>query len=287
MTGPQFCPVGRLEKVLFATDRSAYSEGALQEALNFAGLCSSRLYAMSVIETNPEYETLGANYFEKEELEAMKYLNSIKEKAVQKGIVCETILHSSMDASRAIVDEAADKNIDMIVLGRHGRKGLLKALMGEVVPKVIVHAPCKVLIVPKAARIEYRNILVATDGSGHSIAAFEEAINIAKRCGSNILALSSIRSNDELQKAKKNVNAVLEMAQKEGVQAEGLTPTGRSYDVIVETAGGRGVDLIIMGIPVKTTIDKIFTGSATEKVVGNAGCSVLVVKGESSASATV
>src|ERR1700690_2536058 len=168
MGSAQYCPVGRLEKLLFATDRSAYSEGALQEALNFAGLCSSRLYAMSVIETNLEYETIGANYFEKEELEAMKYLNSIKEKAVQKGIVCDTILHSSMDASQAIVDEAADKNIDMIVLGRHGRKGLMKALMGEVVPKVIVHAPCKVLVVPKAARIEYRNILVATDGSGHS-----------------------------------------------------------------------------------------------------------------------
>jgi len=287
MAGAQFCPVGRLEKLLFATDRSEYSEGALQEALNFAGLCSSRLYAMSVIETNPEYETIGVNYFEKEEDEALKYLSSIKEKATRKGIVCETILHSSMDASAAIVDEAVDKNVDMIVLGRHGRKGLLKALMGEVVPKVVVHAPCKVLVVPKAARIEYRTILVATDGSGHSIAAVEEAINIAKRCGSRILALSCIRSNDELEKAKKNVNAVLEMAQKEGVQAEGLTPTGRSYNVIVETAGGRGVDLIIMGIPVKTAIDKIFTGSATEKVIGNAGCSVLIVKGESSVSATV
>ena len=287
MSGAQSCPVGKLEKLLFATDRSAYSEGALQEALSFAGLCSSRLYVISVIETNPEYETTGANYFEKEEAEVLKCLNSIKEKAAEKGIVCETILRSSMDASIAIVDEAAENKIDMIVLGRHGRKGLLKALMGEVVPKVVVHAPCKVLVVPKAARIEYRNILVATDGSGHSIAAVEEAINIAKRCGSKILALSSIRSNDELDKAKKNVNAVLDMAKKEGVEAEGLTPTGRSYDVIVETAGGRGVDLIIMGIPVKTAIDKIFTGSATEKVVGNAGCSVLIVKGESSVSATV
>ncbi|HTZ17983.1 MAG TPA: universal stress protein [Dissulfurispiraceae bacterium] len=285
--GAQFCPVGRLEKLLFATDRSEYSEGALQEALNFAGLCSSRLHVMSVIETNPEYETTGANYFEKEEAEALKYLGSIKDKATQKGIVCETVLHSSINPSATIVDEAIDKNIDMIILGRHGRKGLLKALMGEVVPKVIVNAPCKVLVVPKAARIEYRNILVATDGSGHSVAAVEEAINIAKRCGSKILALSSIRSNDELEKAKKNVNAVLDMAKKEGVEAEGLTPTGRSHDVIVETAGGRGVDLIIMGIPVKTAISKIFSGSATEKVVGNAGCSVLVVKGEGSVSATV
>jgi len=87
MTGAQFCPVGRLDKLLFATDRSPYSEGALQETLNFAGLCSSRLYAVSVVETNPEYETTGANFLEKEELEAMKYLNSIKEKAAQKGIV--------------------------------------------------------------------------------------------------------------------------------------------------------------------------------------------------------
>lgn len=287
MDSVQFCPVGRLEKLLLATDRSEYGEGALQEALNFAGLCSSRLYVMSVLETNPEYETIGANYFAKEEAEVLKYLTLIKEKAVQKGIVCETILHSSKEAHQAIVDEAVARGIDMIVLGRHGRKGLLKALMGEVVTKVVVQAPCKVLVVPKAARIAYRNILIATDGSGHSIAAAEEAINIAKRCGSRILALSSIRSKDELERANKNVNAVLEKAQKEGVQAEGFTPAGRSYDVIVETAGGRGVDLIIMGIPVKTVIEKIFTGSATEKVVGNAACSVLIVKGDGSIAATV
>ena len=140
--------------------------------------------------------------------------------------------------------------------------------MGESAAKVIIHAPCKVLVVPKAARIEYRNILVATDGSGHSMAAVQEAVNIAKRCGSKIIALSSVR-DDELEDAKTNVNAVIEMAKNEGITAEGVTPTGRSYDVIVEIAGGRGVDLIVMGIPVKSALDKFFTGSATEKVIGN------------------
>lgn len=279
MSGTQFCPVGKLEKLLLATDGSQHSEGAIREAIKFASKCSSRIYACMTIETNPEYETIGSNVFEKEKQESTAYLESIKVRAAKEGVTCETIFHESIEASQAIVDEATEKKVDMIVIGRHGRKGLLKALMGELAEKVIIHAPCKVLVVPKAAQIEYRTILVATDGSGHSLAAVEEAINIAKRCGSRIIALSSIRADDELQRAHANVSKVLDMAKSEGIEAEGLTPTGRSYHLIVETAGGRGVDLIVMGIPVKTGFEKIFTGSATEQVIGKAGCAVLIVKG--------
>jgi nucleotide-binding universal stress UspA family protein len=287
MDNAQFCPVGKLEKVLLATDGSQHSEGAIREAIIFAAKCSSKIYACMALEINPEYATTSTNVFEKEEAEAEAHLASIKERAAKEGLNCETTLHEGIDAAQAIVEDAAENKVDMIVIGRHGRKGLLKALVGELAEKVVIHAPCKVLVVPKAAKIEYRNILVATDGSGHSISAVQEAINIAKRCGSTIIALSSVRSNDELENAKTNVNAVIEMAKKEGVTAEGMTPTGRSYNVIVETAGGRGVDLIVMGIPVKTTLEKFFTGSATEKVIGTAGCAVLIVKGEGSVSATV
>lgn len=283
----QLCPMGKLEKLLLATDGSLFSDGAIREVINFAKKCSSKLYALSVLETNPEYETIGSNVFEKEEDEVARHLESVKARASQEGVACETIFRHGAEPYQQILEEAAEKKVDMIVIGRRGRKGLAKLLMGEVAAKVIIHAPCKVLVVPKAARIEYRNILVATDGSGHSVAAVQEAVNIAKRCGSKIIALSSIRSNDEMEKAQENVNNVLEMAQKEGVPAEGITPTGRSYNVIVETAGGRGVDLIVMGIPVKTAFEKIFTGSATEQVIGKAGCAVLIVKGEDSVSATV
>lgn len=275
----QFCPVGKLEKLLLATDGSIHSEGAIREAISFASKCSSKLYACMVLETNPEYETIGSNVVEKEEEEAKAHLESVKSRAAKEGLACETIFHESIEASEAILDEATEKRVDMIVVGRHGRKGLLKALMGELAEKLVIHAPCKVLVVPKAAKIEYRSILVATDGSGHSIAAVEEGINIAKRCGSSIIAFSAARNNDELGAAKANVEKVIEMAKNEGVSVEGLTAVGRSYNLIVEIAGGRGVDLIVMGIPVKTVIQKIFTGSATEQVIGRAGCAVLIVKG--------
>lgn len=282
MNQSTFCPVGKLEKVLLAIDRSKFSEGAIREAIGFAKRCSSELYVLSVIETNPEYETIGSNVFEKEEAEAMAYLESVKARAKNEGLNCEIILRESTEPSEAILEEAIKKKVDIIVIGRRGRKGLVKLLMGEVAAKVIGHAPCNVLVVPRAAVIGYKNILVATDGSGHSIAAAEQAIKIAKRCGSSITALSSIRSESELEAARSNVNKIIESAKKEGVPAEGLTPMGRSYNVILETAGGRGIDLIVMGLPVKKALQKLFTGSAAEQVIGNAGCAVLIVKGISS-----
>lgn len=278
MTTTATCPIGGLEKILLATDRSEYSEGAIREAIKFAGKCSSRVYASMTIETNPEYETVGSSVFVKEEKEAYAYLDSIKSRAEKEDVFCETTLHESQDTAEAIVEEAAAKKVDMIVIGRHGYKGLAKALMGEVAAKVIAQAPCKVLVVPRAAQIEYKNILVATDGSAHAVAAVSEAISIAKKSGSRIIALSAMRDEREREEAQKHVDQALALAKKEGVEAEGVTPIGRSFNAIVETAGGRGVDLIVMGAYGKTGLKKVLMGSSTEKVIGSAGCAVLVVK---------
>lgn len=89
-----------------------------------------------------------------------------------------------------------------------------------------------------------------------------------------------MRADSEREEAKANVGKVVASAQKEGIPAEALTPFGRSYDVIVETAGGRGVDLIVMGTYGKAGLKKFLMGSSTEKVIGNAGCAVLVVKSQ-------
>ena len=273
-----FCPVSKLEKLLLATDRSEFSEGAIREAIIFAKLCSSKLYVISVLETNPLYETLGSNFFDKEKDEALKHLESIKTKAAEKGLNCEIIFHRVGEAYKLIVDEAAEKNVDMIVIGRRGRKGLTKLLMGSVAAKVIGFAPCcNVLVVPKAAKIGYHKILVASDGSEHGNAAAAEAISIAVRCGSRIIALSSCLTDDELPEAKHNAENIVRMSQNKGVMAETVTPIGRAYEAIIDAADGREVDLIVMGAYGKTGLRRILMGSATERVVGLAKCAVLVV----------
>ncbi len=234
---------------------------------------------MAVMESNPEYETIGASVFEKEEKEALAYLEAVKTRAVHEGVSCSTILREGVTPHQLITDEAVEKKVDMIVIGRRGRSGLMKVLMGSVAAKVIGHAPCKVLVVPRAARIECRNILVATDGSAHSIAAAAEAIGIAKRCGGNIIALSTMYVQEGFEEAKgKCRRRRLGSARKEGIPVEASTPAGRSHEVVVETAGGRGVDLIVMGAYGKTGLKKILMGSSTEKVIGHANCAVLVVR---------
>jgi nucleotide-binding universal stress UspA family protein len=269
------------ERILVATDGSKYSQGAIREAISFAKTCSSRLYVMSVVQVIADGETSTQQAEQEMESEAQKHLDAVKAQALKDGVECETFI-SFGEPHQNIVDEASRKKIDIIFIGRRGTRGLKQLLMGEVASKVIGHADCKVIVVPRAAVIGPKTILVATDGSGHSIAAVREAVRIAKSCGSSIIAFSSMRSESELAAATSNIDQVLQMAKQENIPAEGITPLGRSKDLIIETAGGRGVDLIVMGIPVKSAFQKIFSGSATEQVIGKAGCAVLIVKGEDS-----
>ncbi|MBF0559685.1 MAG: universal stress protein [Nitrospirae bacterium] len=269
----------KLKKLLLVTDGSLYSEGAIREAISLAKKCSGKLYAIFVLETNPEYETIGSNFFDKEESEAISHLESIRSSALESGVDCGTIFHHGEKAYQYIVDEAAERRADMIIIGRRGRKGLAKLMIGETAAKVITHTSCNVLVVPKAAKIRCRNILVATNGSNHSSSAISEAIGIAKCCGSSIVVVSSLMSDNELEEAKSNVNKVVELAQEEGLHVEVLTPFGKTSDAVIEIASGRGVDLIVMGRFGKKGV-KLFKGSPTEKVIGNSGCAVLVAKSQ-------
>ena len=278
MTSAESCPLGKLDKLLLATDLSEYSEGAVREAIRIARQCSSQLYVITVFEMNVEYETFGISITQELEKEAAKYFASVIKKAVGIELSCEAILCGRGEPYRLIVREAEKKRVDMIIIGRRGRGGLEKVLMGSTAAKVTGHAPCNVLLVPKAAQLQFRNILIATDGSGNASAAVSEALAIAKSCGSHVLVLSSYFLDNELEEAKSIVNKVIKMAQDEGVDFEALTTRGKPYDAIVETAGGRAVDLIVMGAYGKTGLRKFLMGSSTEKVVGLAGCAVLVVK---------
>lgn len=278
MNCTKICPLSGIKRIFLATDGSEFSEGAVREALSFANRCSSKLTVMSAMEAFTDYEGFSAAKLEaKKESELRECLDSVQGKASKEKIDCEsTIVWGT--PHEAIVEEAVKRNADIIIIGRRGLKGLAKLLVGEEAAKIITNAPCKVMVVPRAAKIDFKSILVATDGSVHSSAAAAEAVGIAKCCGSGIIAVSAMRNESEAEEAKANVHKVVEMAEKEGVPIEALTPVGRSYDVIVETASGRGVSLIVVGTYGKTGIKKMLTGSSTEKVIGKAGCAVLVVK---------
>ncbi len=142
------CSIMGFEKILLATDGSESALAAIHEAINIAKVCSGRLFVVSVVEVNPEYEALAPQVVEKAENETREHLDYIKERAKKEGVACETIAHQGEEPFRFIVDEAKQKKADMIVMGSHGRTGLKRLMMGSVTARVIGHAPCKVLVVP-------------------------------------------------------------------------------------------------------------------------------------------
>jgi hypothetical protein len=278
MSAYQVCPVARLEKLLLSTDGSELSEGAVREAINLAKNCSSKLFAVSVVEVNPEFGALAPGLVEKMEKETRQHLESVKERASKEGADCEIIVHEGEEPYQYIVDDAAKKQVEMIIMGRRGRTGLKRVMMGSVTAKVIGYAPCKVLVVPKAATVAYKKILIATDGSKYSEAASREAISIAKRCGSDMIAISVATKDENLPAAKRSVNEVKKIADKEGMKIEVLTPKGMPYEVIVKTAERKNADVIFVGSHGRTGIKRLFMGSVTERVIGHANCAVMVVK---------
>ena len=272
------CPVARMEKLLVATDGSKFSKSAIREAISLAKTCSSKLIAVSVVTTNVEFEDLVPQVVAKAEREVREHLESIKNKALKEGVDCEIVIHRSEEPFRDIVNDAAKNKVDMIIIGTHGRTGLKRLMMGSVTAKVIGHAPFKVLVVPKDARLTLDKILIATDGSIFSEMASREAISIAKRCGSNLVVLSVAKRDENLSAAKESIDKVSKVVEKEGIKVEALTPKGIPFEVIVKTAAQKNAGLIVVGSHGRTGTERLLMGSVTERVIGHAESAVLVVK---------
>jgi nucleotide-binding universal stress UspA family protein len=295
----EICPVVNTEKLLLATDGSQFGEGAIREAIQLAKKCSSKLSALSVIETNPEYATIAPQLLEKAEKAAREHLESVKAQAKKEGVDITTSILEGEDSYNYISEEAAKNKISMIIMGRRGKTGLKRLVMGSTTARVIGHAPCNVLVVPRAAQVEFKNILVATDGSRHAAAAASEAIGIAKKNNGKLIVLAVVPSESmqpmdivhsemsrdviaakELSLAENSAKAVKAAAQKEGVAVEAFIMGGRPADAIVQTAKEKNVDVIMLGSHGKTGVDKLLMGSVAERVIVLASCAVLVVKGK-------
>jgi nucleotide-binding universal stress UspA family protein len=293
----EICRTTHSEKLLLASDGSEFSEGAVREAIKLAKTCASRLTVISVIDYNPEFEVLAPQVVENKKKLYRQYLDRIEARAKEAGIECETLILEGEDAYRTITDEAARNQSTMIIMGRRGRTGLKRLVIGNVTARVIGHSPCNVLVVPKDATLDFKSIVVATDGSKYSTDAVAEAITIAKRDGSALTVIAAVPSElltptdidftmnqqrliaeQEMNEAEKNAKEAKESAQKEGVDVKAFVLSGRPYDAIIQTAQEMKADLIVLGSHGRTGIEKFLMGSVAERVILLSSCPILVVK---------
>jgi len=148
----QKCSLPGFERILVATDGSAYSKKAVDEAIGIAAACAGKMFVMQVVEISADVEMWDASAAEKIERQARNHLEGIRARAEKEGVECEVLLHFGEEPYKDIVTEAAKRRIALIVMGSHGRTGLTRLMMGSVVTRVIGHAACKVLVVPPKKR---------------------------------------------------------------------------------------------------------------------------------------
>jgi nucleotide-binding universal stress UspA family protein/uncharacterized membrane protein YfcA len=276
----QLSPVGRFERFLVATDGSEFSGGALREAFRMAQKCGARVRVVSVVAGSVEHETLGEQLLDQELDAARAHLDDVRARAAA-GVPCETEILHGANVHEQIVGEAERWQADLIIVGRRGRRGLARILVGDATLKVIGGARCSVLVVPRAAEIHGRRFVVASDGSRFGDAAAVAAGSLAKRCQTPVTVVSAAvpaHSEERRKEAPGIVERIAGFLKREGVAAEGAVPEGGAAEAIVATATDRGADLIVMGSHGRTGFERLVLGSNSQQVLDRTHCAVLLVK---------
>lgn len=134
--------------VLLATDLSATSTMAEDEALRLAAGLRARLIAVSVIDPGSLRLPSGRFKARVDQVRAERTAEAqrLVMRARDLGIPTAFLVWEGTPGE-AIVAAADAEQADLIVLGTHGRTGINRSLLGSVSDHVIRHAPCPVVVV--------------------------------------------------------------------------------------------------------------------------------------------
>lgn len=270
-----------IKQILLATDGSEYSAGAQRAAIELTKRCNGELHIMSIMLTTQDLEGVGTQHMrEAREKEVQDRLDKSAQAALDEGVACTTHLVYGEHPQNEIVNTAAEINADLIVLGRRGTRGLARSMVGHATAYVAGHAPCNVLVVPRAAEIWSKRILLATDGSEYSAAAGAVALDVARQCGLPVTVVSATtpsHSAERKAEARASVERKVARLAEAGIQGTAVVAEGRPDDVVIKTAASADADLIVVGSHGRTGLLRLVLGSISERIMGQARCPVMVV----------
>ena len=135
-------------QILVPTDGSPASEAAIEHAIDLAQRYDARLHALYVVD-GAAYSTLEAGaeiVVEALESEGESATTHVAEAAEEAGVDCVSTVTTGT-AYRSIVDYVDENDIDIVVMGTHGRKGLNRYLLGSVTERVVRTSDVPVLTV--------------------------------------------------------------------------------------------------------------------------------------------
>jgi nucleotide-binding universal stress UspA family protein len=281
-------PAAPFSKILVCTDGSPDSEGAITAALNLAKTTGSTVFLLEVLFYLAGYELqapdtlappiVNLELMQAQETAATERLEARQAEAAKEGVTLVPRVRTGSSAYEGILEEVGETQPDLIIMGRHGYTGLTRLLMGSVTARVIGHSLCHVLVVPQGVDLDFKRLLVASDGSKFSEVAWHEALSLAKTMHSALIGVAVAASDRDIPAATAVIRGLEAAAGEQGMALDTMIPMGRPEEGIVKAADFKQASLIIVGSHGRTGLKRLLMGSVAERVIGHAKCPVLVVK---------
>ena len=288
-----------IARILCPVDFSEFSDKACDYAHSFARHFGAKLFVLHVAEPFVPVDpssispSLIEQVYAQNIADAEEKVRELSERQNWNDVEHEVVLERGPVAD-AILHFVEDKNIDLIAMGTHGRRGLDRLVLGSVTERILRTVRAPVLAVhtlPRgsaAARekpVQFRKILFCTDFSDNSPRALEYAFLLACKCKAAISLLHVIErpgGGKDLEAEKQQVLQKLEAVVPQSVQncatVELGVRAGQAYQVILEHAAEMEADLIVMGVRGRNALDVALFGSTTYRVIQLGKCPVLAVR---------
>ena len=290
-----------IKKILFPTDFSACAEQAFSQAAYLAERYDAVLHVLHVAEPSLVLPPLGLT---EADIAADLHLPLPEALPKKQRGGAGTLLNIEIpplegSVARAILAYAAQEDVDLIVMGTHGRRAIDRLLLGSVAAKVVRLAECPVFTVGFEAALweqgEARRILVPVDFSEHARLALACAKDLAAMYGAHLDLLHVIEETvltaaygmEPVVVQSPDVEGAARGALERLAQEVGSPEVPHTVHVTVghpayEIAGfaeRQRTDLIVIATHGLTGIKRLLLGSVAEHVVHRAPCPVFTVKG--------
>lgn len=277
------------KNILFLTDFSHASSGALAYSLAFARHFKARLFPAHVMDpVVPESGTVPGEHAVKDEEEQKR--RQLLRMVEYNGISFQPLL-SRCDFEVALSHWIAEYGIDLVVVGTHGRPTVQRFLLGSTSEVVLHNSTCPVLTIgpnvdaPRIFNLTLDKILFAAELGAQSRHAIEYAVALATERQAQLTLLHVLPEEsmnypdrtrvlrftmDELQRLlpdNASSSCKTELAVDAGDPAEG----------IVRHARNEMADLIVMGLAGDSDFSFKGNSGVTHRVVRAAPCPVLSV----------
>lgn len=288
------------ERMLCPVDFSDFSVSAYEYALSVAEYYKAQLVALHAIELwkYPYADYVGSSGdfadFSKALCEGgnAKLKEFVKRRS-RAGVQPQLVVDQG-NASDLILSFAQMHNIELIVMGTHGRRGFDRLVLGSTTDKVIRKAACPVLVVSNPAqralgtepdgRHRLSRILYCTDFSNNSELARGYAISLAEEYRAELILLHVAGNAPDQARAEATVadrtqelDRLVSEKERKNLRVRSAVRFGKPYEEIVQYATEAHASLIIITARGGDAADRAVFGSTTYRVIQLGPCPVLAI----------